>query len=60
MWNIDQAYIQGREIDMLDIPSGVPVAKVTRTAYDSAGDALEVQESVIPCDRHTFRYVIDV
>lgn len=48
------------EIDMLDIPAGVPVAKVTRTAYDSAGDVLEVQDSVIPCDRHTFRYVIDV
>lgn len=48
------------EVDLLEIPDGVPVAKVLRTAYDSAGDALEVQESIVPCDRHAFRYVIDV
>jgi GntR family transcriptional regulator len=48
------------EVELLEIPSGVPVARVTRSAYDSAGDVLEVQDSVIPCDRHTFRYVIDV
>lgn len=48
------------EVEQLDIPVGVPVAKVMRTAYDSAGDVLEVQDSVVPCDRHTFRYVIDV
>ena len=48
------------EVEQLDIPIGVPVAKVMRTAYDSAGDALEVLDSIVPCDRHTFRYVIDV
>jgi GntR family transcriptional regulator len=48
------------EIELLDIPAGVPVAKVMRTAYDSAGDVLEVLDSIVPCDRHTFRYVIDV
>jgi GntR family transcriptional regulator len=48
------------EAELLDIPAGVPVAKVMRTAYDSAGEVLEVQDSVVPCDRHTFRYVIDV
>ncbi|MFF7308136.1 GntR family transcriptional regulator [Streptomyces sp. NPDC008137] len=48
------------EIEQLDIPAGVPVAKVMRTAYDSAGNALEVLDSIVPCDRHTFRYVIDV
>ncbi|MFD3999885.1 GntR family transcriptional regulator [Streptomyces rubiginosohelvolus] len=48
------------EVDQLDIPDGVPVARVMRTAYDSAGDAVEVQDSIVPCDRHSFRYVIDV
>lgn len=48
------------EVELLDIPAGVPIAKVMRTAYDSAGEVLEVQDSVVPCDRHAFRYVIDV
>lgn len=48
------------EIEQLSIPVGVPVARVIRTAYDSAGDVLEVLDSIVPCDRHTFRYVIDV
>jgi GntR family transcriptional regulator len=48
------------ETELLDIPTGVPVARVMRTAYDSAGDVLEVLDSIVPCDRHTFRYVIDV
>ncbi len=48
------------EVDQLDIPDGVPVARVLRTAYDSAGDAIEVLDSIVPCDRHAFRYVIDV
>ncbi|MFD3520455.1 GntR family transcriptional regulator [Streptomyces sp. NPDC058653] len=48
------------EAEQLDIPAGVPVARVLRTAYDSAGDALEVMDSIIPCDRHAFRYVINV
>lgn len=48
------------EAGPLDIPPGVPIARVFRTAYDSAGDVLEVLDSVIPGDRHDFRYVIDV
>lgn len=48
------------EAEQLDIPPGVPVARVIRTAYDSAGDVLEVLDSIVPCDRHRFRYVIDV
>ncbi|MEU9310894.1 GntR family transcriptional regulator [Streptomyces sp. NPDC048256] len=48
------------EVEQLDIPIGVPVARVIRTAYDSAGDVLEVLDSIVPCDRHAFRYVIDV
>lgn len=48
------------ESEQLAIPVGVPVARVIRTAYDSAGDVLEVLDSIIPCDRHAFRYVIDV
>ncbi|MPY47113.1 GntR family transcriptional regulator [Streptomyces acidicola] len=48
------------EIEQLNIPVGVPVARVIRTAYDSAGDVLEVLDSIVPCDRHVFRYVIDV
>ncbi|MEV4970601.1 GntR family transcriptional regulator [Streptomyces scopuliridis] len=48
------------EAERLEIPAGVPVARVFRTAYDSAGDVLEVLDSIVPCDRHAFRYVIDV
>lgn len=48
------------EVEQLNIPDGVPVARVIRTAYDSAGDVLEVLDSIVPCDRHTFRYVINV
>ncbi|MER6917080.1 GntR family transcriptional regulator [Streptomyces sp. NPDC000594] len=48
------------EARQLDIPDGVPVARLLRTAYDSAGEPLEVLDSILPCDRHAFRYVIDV
>lgn len=48
------------EMDRLEIPTGVPLARVIRTAYDSSGASLEVLDSLIPCDRHIFRYVIDV
>lgn len=48
------------EAEQLEIPAGVPIARVLRTAYDSAGRALEVLDSIVPCDRHVFRYVIDV
>lgn len=48
------------EAKQLDIPDGVPLARLMRTAYDSTGNALEVLDSRVPCDRHVFRYVIDV
>lgn len=48
------------EVESLKIPSGVPVARVIRTAYDASGAPVEVNDSIVPCDRHKFRYVIDV
>lgn len=48
------------EVEQLDIPAGVPLARLLRTAYDSSGRPLEVQDSRVPTDRHVFRYVIDV
>lgn len=48
------------ETERLVIPPGVPVARVLRTAYDAAGQPVEVLDSLVPCDRHVFRYVIDV
>lgn len=48
------------ESDALAIPEGVPVVRILRTAYDSHARALEVLDSLVPTDRYTFRYVIDV
>ncbi|WP_199443846.1 GntR family transcriptional regulator [Umezawaea beigongshangensis] len=48
------------EAKALRIPDGVPVARVLRTAYDSHGRALELLDSIVPTDRYSFRYVIDV
>lgn len=48
------------ETDALKIPPGVPLARVLRTAHTSAGQNVEVLDSRVPCDRHVFRYVIDV
>ncbi|WP_327291098.1 GntR family transcriptional regulator [Streptomyces sp. NBC_01198] len=48
------------ETDALKIPPGVPLARVLRTAHTSAGQTVEVLDSRVPCDRHVFRYVIDV
>lgn len=48
------------EAEQLEIPAGVPLARVLRTAYDSGGMAVEVLDSRVPCDRHAFRYVINV
>jgi GntR family transcriptional regulator len=48
------------EIDVLSIPPGVPLARVFRTAHTAAGQVVEVLDSRVPCDRHVFRYVIDV
>lgn len=48
------------ESDQLEIPAGVPLARLLRTAYDPSGQPLEVLDSRVPTDRHVFRYVIDV
>lgn len=48
------------ETDALRIPPGVPLARVLRTAHTSAGRKVEVLDSRVPCDRHVFRYVIDI
>jgi len=39
----------------LSLQPGVPVARVPRTACDSEGRPVEVQDSVV-ADRHEFRY----
>ncbi|MFD5319334.1 GntR family transcriptional regulator [Streptomyces sp. NPDC127098] len=48
------------ETEALAIPPGVPIARILRTAYDASGEPIEVLDSLVPCDRHIFRYVIDV
>lgn len=48
------------EVELLRILPGVPVARVLRTAIDTAQEPIEVLDSIVPCDRHVFRYVIDI
>jgi GntR family transcriptional regulator len=48
------------EIGALGLAPGVPVVRVLRTAYDTQDQPVEVLDSIIPSDRHIFRYVIDV
>ncbi|MFG3099732.1 GntR family transcriptional regulator [Streptomyces sp. NPDC048182] len=48
------------EAESLVIPPGVPLARVLRTAHTSAGRRVEALDSRVPCDRHVFRYVIDI
>ncbi|MFJ2173964.1 GntR family transcriptional regulator [Streptomyces sp. NPDC087851] len=48
------------ETESLKIPPGVPLARVFRAAHISTGQVVEVLDSRIPCDRHGFRYVIDI
>lgn len=48
------------EAEALKIPPGVPVARVIRTGHVASGEVIEVLDSLVPCDRHLFRYVIDV
>lgn len=48
------------ESTTLNIPPGVPVVRVLRTAYDNHGTAIEVLDSILPADRYLFRYVIDI
>lgn len=44
----------------LGLPPGVPVFRVLRTVYDTAGRPLEVQDSVAAADRHQFRYEVEM
>ncbi len=46
------------EAESLMVPSGVPVARVIRTAYDFNEEPVEVLVSVVPGDRHRFVYEI--
>jgi GntR family transcriptional regulator len=48
------------ERDVLKIAAGVPVARVLRVSYDLTGAVVEVLDSLVPTDRHIFRYVINV
>lgn len=48
------------EVESLRVPPGVPVARIFRTAIDTRQEPVEVLDSIVPCDRHVFRYVIDV
>ena len=48
------------EAVVLVIPPGVPLARVFRTMHVASGEIVEVLDSRVPCDRHTFRYVIDI
>ncbi|MFC1409944.1 GntR family transcriptional regulator [Streptacidiphilus sp. N1-12] len=48
------------EAETLAVPPGVPVARVFRTGHVASGEIVEVLDSLVPCDRHVFRYVIDV
>jgi len=40
--------------------AGSPVVRVIRTAYDIAGEPVEVVDEVMSADLHEFRYVIDI
>ncbi|MFC1416966.1 GntR family transcriptional regulator [Streptacidiphilus cavernicola] len=48
------------ESQVLAIPPGVPLARVFRTGHVASGEVVEVLDSRVPCDRHVFRYVIDI
>lgn len=48
------------ERDLLAIPDGVPLARVFRVGHAASGEILEVLDSRMPGDRHTFQYVIDI
>jgi GntR family transcriptional regulator len=48
------------ETERLSLPPGVPIVRVLRTIYDTAGQPVEVQETVAAADRHEFRYEVDM
>lgn len=58
--DIDIRFPSHEEAIDLRIPEGVPVARVLRTAIDVNDRVVEVLESIVPTDRFTFRYVIDL
>ncbi len=49
-----------REAQVLRLAPGIPIVRSLRTAFDEGGRAVEVLDSVIPADRHIFRFEIDV
>ena len=46
------------EVKALELASGVHVVRILRTVYDSAGVAVEVQDTVAAADKHQFRYEV--
>ncbi|SEM69329.1 GntR family transcriptional regulator [Streptacidiphilus jiangxiensis] len=48
------------ERDLLAIPDGVPLARVFRVGHAASGEILEVLDSRMPGDRHSFQFVIDI
>ncbi|MBW3605320.1 MAG: GntR family transcriptional regulator [Actinobacteria bacterium] len=48
------------EAETLRISSALPVIRVLYAAYDAAGQAIEVVDSVFPSDRHTFVDAFDL
>lgn len=47
------------ENDRLDLPTGTPVAEVTRIGYATDGTPLRVMVSIAPGDRHILVYELD-
>lgn len=47
------------ESDRLDLPTGTPVAEVTRIGYAADGTPLRVMVSIAPGDRHILVYELD-
>lgn len=44
------------EAERLELPPGTPVVEITRTAYDAAGTAVEVNEMTADAGSYIFRY----
>lgn len=48
------------ESSRLNLPPGSPVAEHTRTGYDADGRPVRVMISIVPGDRHTLVYELDM
>ncbi|MFC0108276.1 GntR family transcriptional regulator [Kibdelosporangium aridum] len=48
------------EVDVLNLPPGVPVVRVLRTIYDTDERPVEVQCTIAAADRHEFRYEVSM